>query len=225
MNNLNTLINTFDYVVNFDYLIIVNIFIAVICGLALKVALSFSNQTWVQTYHHTLAYALLPAITFVITKVISGNIALSLGMIGALSIVRFRNPVKNPLELVIYFALITIGISSSIKVIFGIALTIIIIIVVFFTNYFYSVLKKNKSLSPQISFGDGNSYNTIEVTCNENINEFRENNNLINLIENLDEKIFIYRFAFKTYEEAKKNLDEIDKYKDKIKSINTNRIN
>ena len=45
------------------------------------------------------------------------------------------------------------------------------------------------------------------------------------MIENLDEKVFIYRFAFKTYEEAKIYLDEIEKYKDKIKSINTNRIN
>ena len=34
-------------------------------------------------------------------------------MIGALSIVRFRHPVKSALELVIYFALITIGIAAN----------------------------------------------------------------------------------------------------------------
>lgn len=225
MNDLNSFLNTFNYVLNFDYVIIFNIFLSVICGLSLKVALTFSNQTWVQTYHHTLAYALLPAITFVITRVISGNVALSLGMIGALSIVRFRNPVKNPLELVIYFALITIGISSSVKIIFGLMLTIIIIIVIFLINFFYSTLNKNNSLLPQISFGDGNSYNTVELTCNKIIDEFRTNKNLINMIENLDEKVFIYRFAFKNYEEVKIYLDEIEKYKDKIKSINTNRIN
>ena len=48
-------------------------------------------------------------------KTISGNIALSLGMIGALSIVRFRHPVKSALELIIYFDLITIGIATSVR--------------------------------------------------------------------------------------------------------------
>ena len=44
-------------------------------------------------------------------------------MIGALSIVRFRNPVKNPLELVIFFILITIGISFSANYKWGILLS------------------------------------------------------------------------------------------------------
>ena len=89
-------------------------------GLSIRVMLSLVKQRWVSTYHHTMSYMLLPVITFIITKVITGNIALSLGMIGALSIVRFRNPVKNPFELVIFFALITIGISMSVNIKFGI---------------------------------------------------------------------------------------------------------
>ena len=44
---------------------------------------------------------------YLITSIISSNIALSLGMVGALSIIRFRTPVKNPAELVYYFMLIT----------------------------------------------------------------------------------------------------------------------
>ena len=84
---------------------------AMLCGLAVRFALGFAKQTWAMTYHHTMSYALLPVVTMIITVLISGNIALSLGMIGALSIVRFRNPVKNPFELVIFFALITIGIG------------------------------------------------------------------------------------------------------------------
>ena len=46
--------------------------------------------------------------------VISSSIALSLGMVGALSIVRFRTPVKNPIELVMYFLLITMGIVTNV---------------------------------------------------------------------------------------------------------------
>ena len=57
----------------------------------------FVGQNWVVGYHHLVTYLLLPNIAFIITTVIANNIALSLGMIGALSIVRFRNPVKSPL--------------------------------------------------------------------------------------------------------------------------------
>ena len=35
-------------------------------------------------------------------------------MVGALSIVRFRTPVKNPFELVSYFILITVGIVVNV---------------------------------------------------------------------------------------------------------------
>ena len=52
-------------------------------------------------------------------------------MVGALSIVRFRHPVKNSLELVIYFALITVGISAGVNIkytiLFGVLISLIIL--------------------------------------------------------------------------------------------------
>ena len=51
---------------------------------------------------------LLPPIALVITKAISSNFFLSLGMIGALSIIRYRNPVKSSYELALLFGLMTI---------------------------------------------------------------------------------------------------------------------
>ena len=67
----------------------------VFSGLIIKISLSFSKQSWSDNFQYTLICLLLPIITFFVTKVISNNIALSLGMVGALLIVRFRNPVKN----------------------------------------------------------------------------------------------------------------------------------
>ena len=76
----------------------------------LRVLLELFGQNWVKTISHTATLLFLPLITYVITSVISGNIALSLGMVGALSIVRFRNPVRSPLELTVYFSSIAMGI-------------------------------------------------------------------------------------------------------------------
>jgi uncharacterized membrane protein YhiD involved in acid resistance len=45
---------------------------------------------------------------------ISGNLILSLGMVGALSIVRFRTAVKDPVDLAYMFWAITIGIANGV---------------------------------------------------------------------------------------------------------------
>jgi uncharacterized membrane protein YhiD involved in acid resistance len=49
-----------------------------------------------------------------IIMTISGNLVLSLGMVGALSIVRFRTPIKDPVDLVFIFWAITVGIANGV---------------------------------------------------------------------------------------------------------------
>ena len=67
-----------------------------------------------------------------IIMIISGNLILSLGMVGALSIVRFRTPIKDPVDLVFIFWAIAIGIGNgvgyfSLTIIGSIIMTITII--------------------------------------------------------------------------------------------------
>lgn len=87
--------------------------------------LAWSGNYWAKTTFFTASGFLLPVISFTITKIISGNLALSLGMVGALSIVRFRHPVKNSLELVTYFALIALGITFSVNWKWGVLLALL----------------------------------------------------------------------------------------------------
>ena len=92
----------FNYIFNLQNFQL--LFLAASLGLYLRLLLSIiSHQLWLKNYSQYLVFALLPITGYVITSIISSNIALSLGMVGALSIVRFRTPVKNPSELVIYF--------------------------------------------------------------------------------------------------------------------------
>ncbi|RLA76304.1 MAG: DUF4956 domain-containing protein, partial [Epsilonproteobacteria bacterium] len=77
----------------------------------------------------------LVAITMVITLIImtiSGNLVLSLGMVGALSIVRFRTPIKDPVDLVFIFWAITMGIANgvgyfNISIIGSVVMTIVLL--------------------------------------------------------------------------------------------------
>ncbi|MEM1269066.1 MAG: DUF4956 domain-containing protein [Bacteroidota bacterium] len=56
-------------------------------------------------------FALLAMTTFLIMSVVKSSIALSLGLVGALSIVRFRAAIKEPEELAFLFLTIAIGLG------------------------------------------------------------------------------------------------------------------
>lgn len=53
----------------------------------------------------------LSAVVFTVIVVVKSSLALSLGLVGALSIVRFRTPIKEPEELVYLFLAISIGLG------------------------------------------------------------------------------------------------------------------
>ena len=61
----------------------------------------------------SLSILMLALVTTLIIQTISSNIALSLGMVGALSIVRFRTAVKEPVDTGFMFWAITAGIMSG----------------------------------------------------------------------------------------------------------------
>jgi len=151
--------------IEYVLLVIVSIF----CGLGVRLALGYAKQTWAMSYHHTMSYALLPPITMIITTLISGNIALSLGMVGALSIVRFRNPVKNPFELIIFFALITVGIGISVNIKLGLLMTVLIILVILIAKLFENISQKKGKNLFSISFEEGSTINVMEVKSSTKI--------------------------------------------------------
>jgi len=62
------------------------------------------------TQYMPLFLLLIPAMILIIT-VIKTSIALSLGLVGALSIIRFRTPIKEPEELAYIFIAIAIGLG------------------------------------------------------------------------------------------------------------------
>tara|TARA_B100001057_G_C22710953_1_gene895751 strand:- start:310 stop:960 length:651 start_codon:yes stop_codon:yes gene_type:complete len=157
-------INTFfeKFYANSDFLVAL---ILLFCsGLACRFTLQVFGQTWVKTKAHTATIFFLPIITYVITKVISGNIALSLGMVGALSIVRFRHPVRSPLELSVYFGSITLGIAASVNIKWVILLVIsiafIVIALTIIDLFFKRYLGRSMFIS---SFSEGNSLSTLIV--------------------------------------------------------------
>ncbi len=187
----------------------------VIFSLIIRYVLILIGQRWISTISHTVTLVFLPLIVYVITKVIAGNIALSLGMVGALSIVRFRNPVRSPLELTMYFAAITMGIAASVdlKWLYFLFATLVISSIIFFMLHFYwKIILKKRFFN--ISFSEGNSLSTLDLITSKEILDL-DNSQYLSLKESSDGKIN-YVLCSPNFEELKKVLSRLKGNKDLI---------
>lgn len=69
----------------------------------------------VYSHNYNVSLVLMSLITSTVIMTISSNLVLSLGMVGALSIVRFRTAVKDPIDVVFMFWAIALGITTGAK--------------------------------------------------------------------------------------------------------------
>lgn len=111
--------------------IVVTIGVALVIALYIYIIyrLTSSSNFYSKDFNKTLA--IMPIVTASIVLAIQSNIVISLGMVGALSIVRFRNAIKNSLDLLFLFWSISVGIICgaglySVAVIMSLAVTILI---------------------------------------------------------------------------------------------------
>ena len=188
--------------------------ILIFMGLTLRVVLQFFGQTWIQTKAHTATILLLPIITYVITGVISGNIALSLGMVGALSIVRFRNPVRSPLELSVYFGAITMGIAAGVSlqwlIFLVIAISMAIITLIFVSKASISLFSVPFFTA---SFSEGNSLSSISIVSKGQMESLNDHQLLQSKIVSSIDGTVVYQLAsinFNLLKEIEKDLQEND---------------
>nr|WP_307897405.1 VTC domain-containing protein [Clostridium botulinum] len=70
----------------------------------------------VYSYSYNISLFVMSLLTSLIVLTISSNVALSLGMVGALSIVRFRTAIKDPMDVMYMFWAITVGIACGAKI-------------------------------------------------------------------------------------------------------------
>ena len=75
-------------------------------------------------------------LTCMVTLAISTSIVISLGMVGALSIVRYRTAIKDPMDLLYLFWSITTGITTGAKL-YDLALLAALVMIVLIALFFY----------------------------------------------------------------------------------------
>ena len=196
----------FDFFLELEIIQLV-IFCSILGNIFRLILSFFHNQQWTRTRLQFLNFSFLPAITFIITKIISGNIALSLGMVGALSIVRLRTPVKNPFELIAYFFLITLGIVTSVNPNIAINFLIITFLISLLIELINNLISKS-SLGNGNNISDLESKATLVITLNKKIDIIEKSNFLKNI--SYDQDSYKYTLLSSDANELTKIVSSID---------------
>ncbi len=101
----------------FDGATITSIILGLLTALALGAVIYFVYSKFYVGVIYSRSFAVtlvgMTLLTAMVTLAISTNIVISLGMVGALSIVRFRTAIKDPMDLLYVFWAITSGITAG----------------------------------------------------------------------------------------------------------------
>ncbi|MDA7771053.1 DUF4956 domain-containing protein [Candidatus Pelagibacter sp.] len=125
--------------------LIIIIFNLILCMIVLSIISWFYKKFSQSVGGKTFVGSILPLIgltVFLVIVVIKNSLALSLGLVGALSIVRFRTPIKEPEELGYLFLTIAVGLGfgAGYKLITTIIVSMILL-------YLYYVSKKSNKIN------------------------------------------------------------------------------
>jgi len=192
------MVEIIDEILNISYTELFYFGLSSLIGIYIKTVLSFLiNQNYLKSLSSFLLFSLLPPVRYLITDVISSNIALSRGMVGALSIVRFRTPVKSPLELVNYFILITIGIVLNASPTSAINFCLYIGVASVIFKVLLNIFKNNRLFEFMVEGIDEEIF-SLTIETNSDIDLKNSKNNLKH--KSTDGEKFLYSFTAKNQE-------------------------
>jgi len=153
-------------------------------------------------------FILLTTTTTLIIMIVKSSLALSLGLVGALSIVRFRAAIKEPEELAFLFLCIAIGLGFGANQVTITLTSFVIISALIFGRHISYKKEENQNLCLTIS-GQGlklkDIVNVLKKNCTSvNLKRFEENDVL--------EASFLVDFSsFASLEKTKEELKSISK--------------
>lgn len=119
--------------------------LCVVCAFILRYL--FNTKTIFSSNQISSVIPLLSIITFLVISVVKSSLALSLGLVGALSIIRFRTPIKNPEELIYLFMALSLGIGfGANQILITLLVFVVFICIMFFYNKKSSIKNEDFNL-------------------------------------------------------------------------------
>ena len=152
---------------------VINLMTAIILSFLVQQTYNKTAKTLSNVQNFSKNFVILGLTTAIIITIVKSSLALSLGLVGALSIVRFRAAIKEPEELVFLFLIIAVGLGCGAGQL-GITIigTIIAIIIIFAHSRFESREKRirienfNFSIISKKKLDSNNLKDVIDIVTN-----------------------------------------------------------
>ena len=155
-------------------------------------------------------FVLLTTTTTLIIMIVKSSLALSLGLVGALSIVRFRSAIKEPEELVFLFLAISIGLGLGAGQLITTLIAFIIISLFIFGRHFIHKKEENQNLSLVVSGKNIKLKEIIEALnkhCSAvHLKRFDQSEG-----ENIEASFFVDFDSIQNLEKTKEELEKLSK--------------
>jgi uncharacterized membrane protein YhiD involved in acid resistance len=119
--------------------VLINLVIALLCGFIISLFYKWTYRGPNYSSSYVNSIIVLAMITAVVIMVIGNNLARAFGLVGAMSIIRFRTAVKDTQDIVFIFFALAVGLAAGVGLhIIAIAGTLFISLIVwilYLTNY------------------------------------------------------------------------------------------
>jgi len=194
-------------------------------GIFLSIFLGFLVQQFYIKFSTTLSnrrefskiFLILAATTTIIITIVKSSLALSLGLVGALSIVRFRAAIKEPEELVYLFLIITIGIGCGAGqfIITTLGIIIILLFILFYSRIETEKIKNLEKLSLSVICDYNLSEEEIEKISNL-LTQQCEYLELISLVKHDKNSTINYKVQVKNFSDLNKIINKVQRKNIKV---------
>ena len=167
--NINQLSNSAE---EFDIVIFtVAILLTVITSYILKYTYEIKSKSLSSKHQISSIIPLLTIIIFLVIMIVKSSLALSLGLVGALSIVRFRTPIKEPEDLIYLFLAIGLGIGYGALQIFITTNVFIVILIIIWLLSKKENISSNNDYNLIVEVNDSKTYEKINEDLIKSINK------------------------------------------------------
>ncbi len=185
-SNLNFFLNE-NIQINLQGFVTNLILTLILCFILRYVYIKFST-TLSNKYEFSKNFVILGLTTCIVITIVKSSLALSLGLVGALSIVRFRAAIKEPEELIYLFLVIAIGLGNGAGqiTITSVGVLLSILTIIFFSKKnIQTTISQNNSLQMSISI-EGKIGEKDVTTLIDKVNSNTLRANLISINKSSD---------------------------------------
>jgi uncharacterized membrane protein YhiD involved in acid resistance len=198
--------------------VLANMAVALVCGLFIALVYRFIYKGPSYSVSYVNSLVMLTLITSVVILVIGNNLARAFGLVGAMSIIRFRTAVRDVQDIVFIFFALSIGMAAGVGLhVIALAGTFIIsLVAIILVTFKFGAPPKNEYLVQITYSSNPESESRLESILKKHCRKLK----LVNM-KSLDEERIegFYQVTYKNKEKSGELLRELNAY-DQVINVN-----